>query len=124
MNALKRELKVDDLTAVSSEDLKSGAKQVLISLCYGDVDRYIVVAPDQYESIRRVVSEALLFKNRGVWLSSKLRTLYMNVYQHAKQFCRVLHKLNVKQGSVKVARTEAWKTIDKHLQYVVSLFLL
>lgn len=61
---MKRKLNTDDLSAISSEKLKSSAKQVLTSLCYGVIDQYILVAPNQYDVIKEVVQDALQFKNR------------------------------------------------------------
>ena len=123
-NALKRKLNTDDLSAISTEQLKSSAKQVLTSLCYGVIDQYILVAPNQYDAIRDVVMDALYFRNRDARESSSFRILYEKIYQYARQYSRVLHEHKVSNGTISVGRADVTKTIEKHMQYVMVLFQL
>lgn len=121
-NALKRKLNTDDLSAISTEQLKSSAKQVLTSLCYGVIDQYILVAPNQYDAIRGVVMDALQFKNRDERGSSSFRILYEKIYQYSRQYFRVLCQHNVNRKTASVGRTEVSKIIDGHILRIVGFF--
>ena len=123
-NALKRKLNTDDLSAISTEQLKSSAKQVLTSLCYGVIDQYILVAPNQYDAIRDVVMDALYFRNRDARESSSFRILYGKIYQYSRQYNRVLHEHKVHKTTASVGRTEVSKIIDGHILRIVGFFLL
>lgn len=122
--ALKRKLNTDDLSAISSEKLKSSAKQVLTSLCYGVIDQYILVAPNQYDVIKEVVQDALQFKNRDGRESSSFRILYEKIYQYSRQYFRVLGQHNVNRKTASVGRADVTKAIEKHMQYVMVFFHL
>lgn len=121
---MKRKLNTDDLSAISSDKLKSSAKQVLTSLCYGVIDQYILVAPNQYDVIKEVVQDALHFRNRDARESSSFRILYEKIYQYARQYSRVLHEHKVSNGTISVGRADVTKTIEKHMQYVMVFFHL
>ena len=121
---MKRKLNTDDLSAISSEKLKSSAKQVLTSLCYGVIDQYLLVAPSQYDVIRDVVMDALQFKNRDVRESSSFHILYEKVYQYSRQYFRVLCQHNVNRKTASSVRAEVTKAIEKHMQYVMVFFHL
>ena len=98
----------------------SSAIKVLVSLCNCDVDLFYVAMDEPQAFVMDLIQNAMTNRNKDLYGDSRYRILYNALYDYSKGFCKYLANLGVPDKTVKVRRSDAIGTVQKHLENFVS----
>ena len=98
----------------------SSAIKMLVSLCNCDVDLFYIAMDEPQAFVMDLIQNAMTNRNKDLYGDSRYRILYNALYDYSKGFCKYLANLGVPDKTIKVRRSDAIGTVQKHLENFVS----